>query len=261
MNSLTPPGLAPPPGQGSSLTAASFSMAPLGTSMSVSPAGIGVSPVKPVSPVLPFTPGSSGLVNPALPLKSGSPGLINPASPYMLPLTPGLANPAAPLLPNPVNQGPPFSQSPPIGLQRNLFPPPNPPPLLMHQPPPPSMLGPMQLVQPVMMQQTVPHVPYSGSIMTIPAHPTPYYEQVQPAVVQLPTPHYAPQPQVPMFSPHPPAVVQSVPVVQTQYVQQPAPQAQYVVAVPPPPPPPPLPPSIMSVHYPPMGPTAYTRFR
>jgi hypothetical protein len=88
---------------------------------------------------------------------------------------------------------------------------------------------------------------------------------MQPAVVvQQPATHYAPQPQFQVVSPHPPTVVQTVPMVPAHYVPQPAPPTQYVVAVqppPPPPPPPPLPHSIMSVHYPPMGPTTYARFR
>lgn len=251
MTSLTPPGMAPPPSQISPLT---VSMAPIGTSMSVSPAGIGISPVKPVSPVLPVTPGSSGLVNPVLPLSSGSPGLVNAASPNLLPMTSDLAYPAAPM-PSLVN--PQLGPPPPIGLQRNLFPHHNPPPLPLQHPPPPPMPRPVQQPPPAL-------VPYS-TIMTVPAAPAQYVQQMQPAVVvQQPATHYAPQPQVQMLSPHPPAVVQTVPVVQAHYIPaQPAPPTQYVVAVPPPlpPPPPPLPPSIMSLHYPPVGPTTYSRFR
>lgn len=253
MTSLTPPGMAPPPSQISPLTASSLSMAPIGTSMSVSPAGIGISPVKPVGSVLPVTPGSSGLVNPVPPLSSGSPGLINPASPHLLPMTSGLASPAAPM-PSLVN--PQLGPPPPIGLQRNLFPPHHPPPLPMHQPPPPPMFGPVQQPPPAL----VPH----STMMTVPAAPTQYVQQMQPAVVyQQPATHYAPQPQLQVLSPHQPTIVQTVPVVQPHYVPQPAPPTQYVVAVPPPPPPPPppLPPSIMSVHYPPVGPTTYTRLR
>ena len=259
MTSLTPPGIVPQTGQVSPLTASSLSMgpigAPIGAPMSVSPAGIGVSPVKPVSPVLPVTPGSSGLVNPVLPLNSGSPGLINPASPNLMPMTSGLANPSAPM-PSLVN--PQLGPLPPVGLQRNLFPPHPPPPLPMHQSPVPSMpFGPVQ-------QSPPPLVPHS-TIMTVPAAPAQYVQQMQPAVVvQQPATHYAPQPQIQVVSPHPPAaaVVQTVPMVGAHYIPQPAPPTQYVVTVPPPPPPPPpLPPSIMSVHYPPVGPTTYARLR